>query len=59
VGARVQVKRLNGGNLREAMSAPEAFRANEGDKTLMENDELRFSLLPHELLIFDYHPGAH
>jgi D-apionolactonase len=58
VGPRVWVKRLNGGNLREAMLVPEAFRAKEGDELRVENGELRFSLLPHELLLIDDRPKA-
>jgi hypothetical protein len=55
-GARVWVKRLNGGNLIEAMLSPEAFRAKEGDALSAENGELSFSLLPHELLRLDDRP---
>jgi D-apionolactonase len=57
-GPSVWVKRLNGGNLREAMLTPEAFRAKEGDELRAENGELRLSLLPHELLRLDDRPEA-
>ncbi len=52
-GARVWVKRLNGGNLREAMLTPEAFRAKASDELRVENGELRLLLMPHELLWLD------
>ena len=55
---RVWVKRLNDGNLREAMLAPEAFRAKAGDELRAENGELRFLLQPHELLRLDDFPDA-
>jgi D-apionolactonase len=57
-GDSAWVKRLNGGNLREAMLTPESFRAKEGDKLRVENGELRLSLLPHELLRLDDRPEA-
>ncbi len=57
-GERVWVKRLNHGNLREAMLTPEAFRAKESDEISPENGNLRFSLLPHEVLRLDDRPEA-
>jgi hypothetical protein len=57
-GAIAWVKRLNSGNLREAMLTPEAFRAKGGDELRVENGELRFSLSPHEMLRVDDWPEA-
>ncbi len=51
--ARVWVKRLNGGNLREAMLTPEAFRAKASDELRVKNGELKLFLMPHELLRLD------
>jgi len=55
-GSRVWMKRLNGGNLMEAMLTPEAFRAKPGDELRLSKEELRLSLLPHELLRLDNLP---
>ncbi len=55
---RVWVRRLNEENLREAMLRPECFRAKECDELRTENGELRFSLLPHELLWLDDRPDG-
>jgi D-apionolactonase len=52
-GDRVWVKRLNSENLREAMLTPEAFRAQESEEVRPVNGNLRFSLLPHEVLRLD------
>jgi D-apionolactonase len=57
-GERVWVKRLNSGNLREAILTPEAFRAKESEEVRHENGDLRFSLQPHEVLRLDDRPEA-
>jgi hypothetical protein len=54
----VQVKRMSGRNLRYSILTSEAFRAEEGDESRVENGELRLSPLPPELLRLDDWPEA-